>query len=79
MENKQKQVLQLNYTISKGKALTNYVKQQAKSMEAKTSGDCSVTDSSKLFKSAMKSYLKLAHQASENKTFRKSFQMYLDV
>lgn len=48
-------------------------------MEAKSSGACSVTDSSKLFKSAVKSYLKLAHQASENKTFKKGFQMYLDV
>lgn len=40
-------------------------------MEAMSSGACSVTGSSKLFKSAVKSYLKLAHQASENKTFGK--------
>lgn len=79
MENKEKQVLQLSYSISKWKILTDYVKKQARSMEAKSSGACSVTDSFKLFKSAMKSYLELAYQASENRNFRKSFQMYLDV
>lgn len=71
--------LQLGYSVSKGKTLTNYMNKQVKSMEAMSSGACSVTGSSKLFKSAVKSYLKLAHQASENKTFRKGFQRHLDV